>query len=785
VIDAKDRRDREKKKRVSLLAKVACWLLIGSMASGMLLYIYLFAMRQQESRQNAWFLSFVIWLCFEVVVVSSLLVLVQQVILPSLASNNMSEVKKRLSEDIANFNAKGSQNQYKVLSKGESISEDRVQQQHAQATFNAAKYYFPSWRIARMYPQLRESALILNFSTPWPNRTFSLSTRNLSKAYSRKSAFFMQSASRVILYLLVGLVNIPSAAQDVIVQLFIVSGMGYVMILLVRLYEYSPALVVVPIVGGALLVYLAVSTGRYRESEALRRHQNTAKVADIDTALADGSKKEEPSGKTPGNVHSSPSETAQEEEKEKEPDQLRQQLRATINFASRSIGHGEDSGVAQNILTGISEGLNHMPALVPLPARLEALRDAHGKKAKKRRLKKRKVQPALAVDGYYASPKRPISRLNSEVPNLTAGSEWDNDGDLESDVFLDSGLSSCDERSPAKTPLKSALPSAGAPVAIPRSMSRVRRVESSDSVDTRVSERSGAGMISRADSKAPTELEAFTEKLMEENQKASQKLAQHLEERMAALEQSLLRQMNVGADSPGTKTTLPPIEVREIGFRSGVSSSASSRETGASVTMPAATPTLKRIKFTPESAKSNKEFSPKAESVAMPVSAAYCATNAKITRQLSDEISRFFFDSEKDGDEPDDTVQWEDAEDSAVEAADRKSQGQCEKELSLRPEDFQFDPDEVFEGGSDDEWSLQRLVDDAVLPLKVTVWQEQAAEKDHLNKGSALSKSERKALKITLDGDKKRERTREKKKKEEGEDKSGWVKEHESFESLV
>jgi hypothetical protein len=38
--------------------------------------------------------------------------------------------------------------------------------------FNAAKYLFPSWQLAFLFPELPESGLILQFSTPWPKRKF-------------------------------------------------------------------------------------------------------------------------------------------------------------------------------------------------------------------------------------------------------------------------------------------------------------------------------------------------------------------------------------------------------------------------------------------------------------------------------------------------------------------------------------------------------------------------------------------------------------------------------------
>ena len=46
IMDAKDRRDHEIRKAVTLTTKLYAWTAIGLMASGMLFYLFLFAIRQ-------------------------------------------------------------------------------------------------------------------------------------------------------------------------------------------------------------------------------------------------------------------------------------------------------------------------------------------------------------------------------------------------------------------------------------------------------------------------------------------------------------------------------------------------------------------------------------------------------------------------------------------------------------------------------------------------------------------------------------------------------------------
>ena len=60
--------------RVSATAQVIGWLFVFFLNLGMLLYVYLFAMTQTQSRQAAWFQSFVIWIVFEILISSTGLV---------------------------------------------------------------------------------------------------------------------------------------------------------------------------------------------------------------------------------------------------------------------------------------------------------------------------------------------------------------------------------------------------------------------------------------------------------------------------------------------------------------------------------------------------------------------------------------------------------------------------------------------------------------------------------------------------------------------------------------
>jgi hypothetical protein len=116
IMDAKDRRDREKHKQVTFGVKIAACTGLFIFSAALLFYVYLFAMRQTDSRQSAWFQSFVVWLLFEIFIVSSvLLVFLQQIFIPLLTMQDVQRVKKRVVNDIKSFKDKAKERTSSVV----------------------------------------------------------------------------------------------------------------------------------------------------------------------------------------------------------------------------------------------------------------------------------------------------------------------------------------------------------------------------------------------------------------------------------------------------------------------------------------------------------------------------------------------------------------------------------------------------------------------------------------------------------------------------------------------
>jgi hypothetical protein len=109
-----------------------------------------------------------------------------------------------------------------------------------QGAFNAAKYLFPSWRVAAMLRDLPESKLILQFSTPWPKRKFGVEEGKVAKEY--EAAIGLTTLSRIVLFFMGSFLRSHALVQDLIVQTLCNSTLGYLGVVLLRLSAVHPLL---------------------------------------------------------------------------------------------------------------------------------------------------------------------------------------------------------------------------------------------------------------------------------------------------------------------------------------------------------------------------------------------------------------------------------------------------------------------------------------------------------------------------------------------------------------
>jgi len=282
ILDSTDKRVHVTQQSHSFAVKVATWILIASINSVMVFYIFLFSLRQSSERQNAWFNSFMIWLVMEIFVIGTAAVYVIHFLIPSLIMKDLSKVRAKLMDSIRRFNKavreqkhvekKKKSNTAALKFNSDSLSSDSDSASNSDdddnAEFNVAAHLFVSYRIAKNYSELKESKIILQFSTQLPHQSY-LRSKSVRSAYNKKFAALTRSLSTILMYVVTNLVDIPPAVQDVIVQLGSSTLLGYVAMFFMELYNTSPVLIAIPIIGVAILVHFLIVSSKADRSAVL------------------------------------------------------------------------------------------------------------------------------------------------------------------------------------------------------------------------------------------------------------------------------------------------------------------------------------------------------------------------------------------------------------------------------------------------------------------------------------------------------------------------------------
>ena len=216
----------------------------------MLFYIYLFAMSQSKKRQGAWFKSFILWLVLDIFVVSTAATVVCNVILPLLTDKDIKKVQERMTSLLTDYEKKvcSSIDNSMKLSSSSSSSSSFSSSSSSSSIFNAAEYLMVSYRLAKLFPDLRESKIILQFSNQLPLQNLK-SNLDVKAIYSQKSGILialLRMALSVLFIFLSSILNLPANIQDIVIQWITVIISGYTLLIHYRLYDIYPALVILP-----------------------------------------------------------------------------------------------------------------------------------------------------------------------------------------------------------------------------------------------------------------------------------------------------------------------------------------------------------------------------------------------------------------------------------------------------------------------------------------------------------------------------------------------------------
>jgi hypothetical protein len=260
IIESKQQRDRKLVRPVAMLHKALAWAFVVGLNLAIVLYIYLFAVGQSRDRQYAWFQTFIVWLVLEVFVVSTAMVYVTHFLIPSLVMRDLAKVKRRLMQTIQEY-----KQDLKGRSRGGALKADREP-----AAFNAAEYFFVSWRMSQVFPDLPASRVISRFNTPWPHQSY-LRTRSVATSYSRRFSTVMRSGIMIATFFVRGFLSLPPGVQDMLVSIASVVVSGNFISYIVVWYAINPIIPILMVFAAGALLFLLVrlilAKGGARESD--------------------------------------------------------------------------------------------------------------------------------------------------------------------------------------------------------------------------------------------------------------------------------------------------------------------------------------------------------------------------------------------------------------------------------------------------------------------------------------------------------------------------------------
>ena len=263
ILETKHRRDNIQREKYSYAVKSVCMLFLLALVATMLFYIYLFGMLQNPQRQLAWLRTFCIWLFIDVFIVGVLSVLITHFVIPMFIMKDVQKIKQRLVDTMQEFNKDikcKTSFANKTTSRLDGDYSGDEEEAEEPMTFNSADHFFVSFRIAKRFPDLRTSQLILKFSSPLPTQSFTRN-RDVTAQYKQGySAAFKRGASQLFVFIVSTFIEIPQSVQDITIDLLTTGVTGYMSMLFIRLYEFSPILVVVPIAFLAILLHFYVKT---------------------------------------------------------------------------------------------------------------------------------------------------------------------------------------------------------------------------------------------------------------------------------------------------------------------------------------------------------------------------------------------------------------------------------------------------------------------------------------------------------------------------------------------
>jgi hypothetical protein len=194
---------------VLMVSKVMAWAYLILSNLGILFYIYLFAIQQSDERQRHWLAAFVVWVATDMILISTTLTYLTCVYVPSLFIQDVKDARNLLLQTL-------------------DLQVDFTKKTPLSFQFNACVYFFISHRVAASHPELQSSKIILQYTSPWPRRSY-------WSSFSPRSAIAF-----ALIRFLEALFDMPSALQDMIARFMVTLFAANVVLTESELDQFGP-----------------------------------------------------------------------------------------------------------------------------------------------------------------------------------------------------------------------------------------------------------------------------------------------------------------------------------------------------------------------------------------------------------------------------------------------------------------------------------------------------------------------------------------------------------------
>jgi hypothetical protein len=234
------------------------WIIICLTHLGFVIYMILFASQQSDSRQLAWIRTMFTYILLDIFLISTVKVYIMSFVLPIYGVHDMQGMKSKLNVLLHNF-------QQNILEK-DLYLEKKQMDNHSEPKFNAARYFFLSHQVAKVFPDLLESQIILKYSTVAPNIMLQHDeVTDFEKVVS--SHRILSACTRGILTssaIIVRFCLQSQLARDFFSQLLATGISSSVVYAHMKLYNVHPVLVAAPALLLTVLFHFIYTSNRAR-----------------------------------------------------------------------------------------------------------------------------------------------------------------------------------------------------------------------------------------------------------------------------------------------------------------------------------------------------------------------------------------------------------------------------------------------------------------------------------------------------------------------------------------